>query len=290
MKSILPNFFIIGAPKSGTTNISYYLKLSSQVFMPENLEPYFFAQWDVNKFYKREIINHEEQYLKLFQTKKKVKAVGESSPVYLYCPNSAKKIKKYFPNAKIIISLRNPIDITYSQYYSLKFNLYTKLSFKDQINYDKELLKKEFNIDNILEAGFYLKHIKRFMEHFKQNQIKIIIFENYIKNTYRDIESILQFLDIEEKIEFKIQDKGAYKIPKNILGEFLLQNKTIRRISQKTIPTVTRQKFGEKYLVKEGEKPIMDSETREQIKNIYQREVKELEKFLNIDLPWNDFH
>ena len=88
-----PNFFIVGAPKSGTTNISYYLMQHPQVFMPENLEPYYFARLDIPQNYEREIISNEKKYLNLFKNTKSCRAIGESSPVYLYCPNSALEIK-----------------------------------------------------------------------------------------------------------------------------------------------------------------------------------------------------
>ena len=78
-----PNFFIVGAPKSGTTNMSYYLMQHPQVFMPENLEPYYFARLDIPQNYKREIISDEKKYLNLFKNAKNCKAIGESSPVYI---------------------------------------------------------------------------------------------------------------------------------------------------------------------------------------------------------------
>ena len=78
-----PNFFIAGAPKSGTTNMSYYLMQHPQVFMPENLEPYYFARLDIPQNYEREIISDEKKYLNLFKNAKNCKAIGESSPVYI---------------------------------------------------------------------------------------------------------------------------------------------------------------------------------------------------------------
>ena len=67
-----PNFFIVGAPKSGTTNISYYLIQHTQVFMPENLEPYYFARLDIPQNYEREIISNEKKYLLLKNMQKDI--------------------------------------------------------------------------------------------------------------------------------------------------------------------------------------------------------------------------
>ena len=287
-----PNFFIVGAPKSGTTNISYYLIQHTQVFMPENLEPYYFARLDIPQNYEREIISDEKKYLNLFKNAKNCKAIGESSPVYLYCPHSALEIKNRFPNSKIIISLRNPIEIAYSEYFSLKFMGFDKnRSFNELLDSSKEQLdQNEFHIDSLLEAGFYSKHIKRFQKIFSKNQIKIIIFEEYIKNTIPTINSILSFLDIDKSIAFKTAPKGAYKVPRNFASQKLMNNSTFRKTAKFIIPTVARQKIGERFLVKESSRPILKQNERQRLKEIYQDDVENLAKLLGRSLPWKDFY
>tara|TARA_B100000678_G_scaffold168878_1_gene140942 strand:+ start:51 stop:935 length:885 start_codon:yes stop_codon:yes gene_type:complete len=287
-----PNFFIVGAPKSGTTNISYYLMQHPQVFMPENLEPYYFARLDIPQNYEREIISNEKKYLNLFKNTKSCRAIGESSPVYLYCPHSALEIKNRFPNSKIIISLRNPIEIAYSEYFSLKFMGFDKnASFNELLNSSEEqLTRNEFHIDSLLEAGFYSKHIKRFQEIFSKNQIKIIIFEEYIKNTIPTINSILSFLDIQKSIIFKTAPKGAYKIPRNFASQKLMNNFTFRKAAKFIIPTVARQKIGERFLVKESSRPPLKQNERQRLKEIYQDDVENLDKLLGRRLPWKDFY
>jgi len=287
-----PNFFIVGAPKSGTTNISYYLMQHPQVFMPENLEPYYFARLDIPQNYEREIISDEKKYLDLFKNTKSCRAIGESSPVYLYCPHSALEIKNRFPNSKIIISLRNPIEIAYSEYFSLKFMGFDKnRSFNELLDSSKEQLdQNEFHIDSLLEAGFYSKHIKRFQKIFSKNQIKIIIFEEYIKNTIPTINSILSFLDIDKSIAFKTAPKGAYKVPRNFASQKLMNNSTFRKTAKFIIPTVARQKIGERFLVKESSRPVLKQNERQRLKEIYQDDVENLAKLLGRSLPWKDFY
>ena len=287
-----PNFFIVGAPKSGTTNISYYLIQHTQVFMPENLEPYYFARLDIPQNYEREIISDEKKYLNLFKNAKNCKAIGESSPVYLYCPHSALEIKNRFPNSKIIISLRNPIEIAYSEYFSLKFMGFDKnRSFNELLDSSKEQLdQNEFHIDSLLEAGFYSKHIKRFQKIFSKNQIKIIIFEEYIKNTIPTINSILSFLDIDKSIAFKPAPKGAYKVPRNFASQKLMNNSTFRKTAKFIIPTAARQKIGERFLVKESSRPVLKQNERQRLKETYQDDVENLAKLLGRSLPWKDFY
>ena len=287
-----PNFFIVGAPKSGTTNISYYLIQHTQVFMPENLEPYYFARLDIPQNYEREIISDEKKYLNLFKNAKNCKVVGESSPVYLYCPHSALEIKNRFPNSKLIISLRNPIEIAYSEYFSLKFMGFDQNRSFDELldSSEEQLTRNEFHIDSLLEAGFYSKHIKRFQKIFSKNQIKIIIFEEYVKNTVPTINSILSFLGIKESITFDVTPKGAYKVPRNFASQKLMNNSTFRKAAKFVIPTVTRQKIGERFLVKESSRPPLKQNQRKRLTQIYQDDVENLSELLGRNLPWKDFY
>tara|TARA_Y100000590_G_scaffold115951_1_gene132327 strand:- start:18219 stop:19112 length:894 start_codon:yes stop_codon:yes gene_type:complete len=287
-----PNFFIVGAPKSATTNISYYLIQHPEIFMPEELEPYYFARHDVPKNYTREIISDKKKYLQIFKNNKNANFIGESSPVYLYCPQSAMDIKNQYPDAKIIISLRNPIEIVYSQYFSLKF-----MGFDNNSNFDailkkdlERISKNEFFIDSILEAGFYSKHIKRFQNLFPENQIKIIIFEEYVKNSIQEISSILSFLGTKETVDFKDVPKNSFREPKNSFANAILKNSILRKTSRRFIPSVTRSKIGEKFLVKESSRPKLEQNLRIRLQKIYDEDVKELEILLNRKLPWNDFN
>lgn len=287
-----PNFFIVGGSRCGTTNISYYLNEHPQVFISELSEPYYFARLDIPDNFKREsMIRDYKKYLALFKKANNHTAVGEASSVYLSCPHSASEIKKAFPNSKIIISVRNPIERAHASYFSYKFMKLDKRSFTEMLDWHENKIKNnEFFIDSILESGFYSKHIKRFQENFSADKIKIIIFEEYVKNIIPTIDSILAFLGIDEKIEFDEQPKGAYRVPKNKIAELLLENATFRKTATKLIPTITRQNIGDKYFVKQTKKPPMLQQERERLKKIYESEVKELEILLGRKLPWDDFY
>ena len=287
-----PNFFIVGGSKCGTTNISYYLDSHPEVFVSKLNEPYYFCKWDLSNNFKREsMIRDEVKYLELFKDVKTEKVIGEATPSYLHSPNSAYKIKERFPDSKIIISIRNPIERAYSGYFSNEFMRKDNLSFKEMIDSHKKLIdENEFYIYNILEPGFFSKHIKRFQDNFTSDKIKVIVFEDYIKNTEKSIESILEFLELDTDFEFTEQPKRGYRIPKNKISKLTLENKTIRKLSTFFIPTVTRQQIGERFMLKETEKPVMNLEERNYLKEIYKDDVKELEILLDRDLPWLDFH
>jgi hypothetical protein len=286
-----PNFFIVGAPKCATTNISYYLSLHSDIFISELNEPYYFCKFDVPEDFERaSMIRDFDKYLKLFRKAKNHKAIGEATSTYLMCPHAPSEIKKAFPDAKIVISLRNPIERAHSSYFSNLFRLNQKIGFSEMIKtHYNEVKDKKFNVYNIILAGLYTEQIINFQKYFDSTKIKIIIFEEYTKNVENTIRMILNFLDIDEKVEFKEQSKGAYRVPKGAFAKLLMNSQLFRKTATKFVPTVTRQKIGDKFLFKQTTKPQMLSEDRKLLREIYKQEVKDLEQLLGRKLPWVDF-
>ena len=115
-------------------------------------------------------------------------------------------------------------------------------SFSEKIDiFEKQIENDEFYIFNFIEQGFFSKHIKRYQNVFSPDKIKIVFFEEYIKNVHAHIDSILEFLDISEKIELTVQPKNSYRIPKNKITELLLNSSKFRNLSTKIIPTIQRQ-------------------------------------------------
>ena len=287
-----PNFFIVGGSKCGTTNMSYHLMEHEKIFMPDLNEPYYFCRLDVPNDFKRDsMIWDKKKYLDLFKNANKHQRVGEATSTYLHCPNAANDIKNQFPDSKIIILIRNPIERAHSAYFSYQFMHPDKRSFPEMIiDHENKIKNNEFFLYSILDPGFYSKHIKKYQDVFPEEQLKIIVFEDYVKNTKKIVESVLEFLNIDKKIEFKEQKKGAYRVPKNKISGRLLENKKFRSVATKIIPTVYRQKMGDKFLLNQTSKPKMTNNDIQKLKNIYHNEVIELEKLLNLKLPWKEFN
>jgi len=171
MKEKLPNFFIVGAAKAGTTSLYNYLKQHPDIYMSPIKEPNYFAKdIDINLFrkdYKKTalidtqkyfskpkleelhlaFITELEDYIKLFQKVSNEKVIGETSVSYLYSKVAAKEIKKLVPDAKIVIILRDPIERAYSHYLmNLKEGLITERNFIKEIlvDYNKSYKDGEF--------------------------------------------------------------------------------------------------------------------------------------------------
>jgi len=115
-----PNFFIVGAPRSGSTSLYEYLRNTKGVYMPLNKEPHYFH----NDSFPPEnsptnpspIIREKKKYLQLFNGVKDEKAIGEGSTTYFWYTDSSKLIHDKIPDAKIIILLRDPVERAFSHF------------------------------------------------------------------------------------------------------------------------------------------------------------------------------
>ncbi|MFQ5518600.1 MAG: sulfotransferase, partial [Mariprofundus sp.] len=106
-----PDFFIVGAPKCGTTAMYTYLQAHPDIFMSEVKEPYYFcSDLGFHRF------RNEQEYLKLFSVASPQQRIGEASTWYLYSSQAAAAIHAFNTDARIIVMLRNPVDMMYSLY------------------------------------------------------------------------------------------------------------------------------------------------------------------------------
>jgi len=107
---MLPNFFILGAPKCGTTSLSHWLSGHPDVFMCEPKEPRFFNTDFKLKYRPRKLAEYEKQ----FDAAKNAKAVGEASTGYLVSRVAVNAILDHIENPRFIVCLRSPVDMVFS--------------------------------------------------------------------------------------------------------------------------------------------------------------------------------
>ncbi|MGH9857806.1 MAG: sulfotransferase, partial [Acidobacteriota bacterium] len=117
----MPNFLIIGAGKSGTSSLYYYLRQHPDIYMSPVKEPNFFA-YDANHRGWNGPIRHLEdsitslsEYMKLYDSVQNEKAIGEASPSN-FCARACDQVRRYVPNARLVCILRQPVDAAYSAY------------------------------------------------------------------------------------------------------------------------------------------------------------------------------
>ncbi len=104
----VPDFFIVGQPKSGTTALYDMLAAHPQIFVPELREPAFFADELPRQDHRTTLPESTEEYRSLFADARPEQLIGERSAMYLWSASAARRIAAAQPAARIIAILREP--------------------------------------------------------------------------------------------------------------------------------------------------------------------------------------
>lgn len=283
----LPNFFIISAPKSGTTTLYEYFKEIPEIFMPAEKEPHFFSDDIIPYGYSRSM--SKKEYFKSFDKVKDEIWIGEASTSYLRNEKAAEKIAKFNPQSKIIILLRDPVKRAISEYLWYFRTGEEKLHVNDAIKRDIENIENKSNkLSKIIDGGLYSKHIRRYFQVFDKKQIKVIIFEEFTKNIQEEVKCIMEFLGTKEiHLEHTDTVFNEYRMPRGDFSRSIVSNSLVAKFLTKIIPNSSvRRILREKLLEKKGEKPKIDEENIKWLENFYQNDIKKLEDILNVKLPW----
>lgn len=234
---IKPNFFIVGAAKSGTSSLWQYLTQNPQVYMPKDelfKEPCFFSSFGEAMG----ITN----YLKIFHdAKENHRIIGEASTAYLSDPLSAKRIYDFNLAAKIIILLRNPVDRAYSLYNWMVQDGYEFAeSFEEALELEEERAGK--TIPNWYEpqyywnylyyrSGLYAAQVQRYLDIFG-DKVLIIKFDDFKRERDLEYKKICAFLGIEANVFPPIVFNASKKVRSPKL-QFVLRKITDNLISLK---------------------------------------------------------
>jgi len=228
-----PNLFIVWAPKCGTTSMHYYLSQHPEIFMSEVKEPQFFcsdlhkeSDTDGNWTYAKDFRNIN-QYLQLFNNVKGEKIVWEASSNYLSSLESAKNIYNFNKDSKIVIMLREPIDLLYSLHSELirnkdekQKNFIKALEFSEKLKTWIKLNKNTQYRSRLYYFNWikFYKQITRFISYFKNENIKVIFLDDLSNTPEKVYYELLLFLWIND-INFKPDF-----LPKNIHSKILFPN------------------------------------------------------------------
>jgi Sulfotransferase family len=296
-----PNLFIVGAAKAGTTTLHYALDQHPQVFMSRKKEPGYFA-WPEQKLefinngqlitQPRFLVNHIDDYLKLFAEGKDKKIRGESSTTYLFFYRQTianiQRIHPDWKNCKFVIVLRNPVDRAFSQYMHKLRDGAESLSFEEALQKEPERLTNNWHFDyQYRPRGFYFDAVKAYLDAFPQ--VKIYLNED-LRNDHEEVVfSLEDFLGIEKMpLDFgdALNISGEPKMES--LNKFLKKRNPVKTFLGKLLPENlrrrTRLKLQSTVYKFNLEKKEMSEETRLQLKKIFRDDISKLSELLHRDL------
>ena len=291
----LPNLFIVGAAKSGTTSLHNYLNQHPDVFMCNPKEPHFLINNEIGKDRIPIGISSEDEYLNLFVGGKEKKYRGESSVMYLMFSEIVipKINQKFGEDCKIIIMLRNPIERAYSGFQHVKrYNVKEDCSdFKSAWDISEERYFSTSEMppaSRYKELGLYHRQVKSFLDGIKN--VHIILYDDYKKDFQSEMNKVFDFLSIQ-RIDINSQQKymvGDWQWKNKKIRNLMLKNTRIKSLLKVFIPFKgIRKKIRKKIQHRNTSRlPEMCKDDRNVLRAFYKEDVKQLSALLKRDLNY----
>ncbi len=298
-KHFLPDFFIPGAAKSGTTSLHDLFDKHPEISMSKIKEPGYWKNKKFNDFSKIDISN----YKSLFTNKYVLN--GESSTAYMFHDSFIKNIKKNYKTfPKFIFILRNPIDRYQSHFNWIKGLGLEKKNIDNSISEGCVFNFKEYEDypKFYFEFGFYQMWIMRFVLNFGKQNIKLITLEDLINNKISILNSCYEFLGVNKIRDVnEIRSNRTKKIMFPTIFHFLRRSISQRMNYTKNFKYVipSRIRFMIKQILKkiinnwisyDLKTNIMSVHNREKLKQLYFDDVKKLKSTFKEEFSmWKDF-
>ena len=300
----LPDFFIPGAGKSGTTSLAFYLNKHPEIYIPKIKEPQFFAFWKYdfknNKPKPFKYVKELDEYISLFEDSHGNKILGEASTWYSI-PYTVKRaianIKEIYgkqaANLKFIFIIRNPVERIFSAYLMYCEMGLENLPFEEAISEQicerriKEGYRLELNyINNMLISDV----IKIYFKEFDRENIRIFLYEDLKERPLWLLKNIFRFLDVDEtfippNLGISYNPSG---MPKSTFYKWtyklLVSYNPLKPVIKKIIPEQTYHKVGYKIKRKLYTKPELSSDIRKRLLEIFRDDILKLQDLIQRDL------
>lgn len=289
-----PDTFIVGVFKAGTTTMWQNLRKHPQVFMSEVKEPMYFGQ-DLTARYRRMT---EAEYLALFKDAREDQRAGEASPWYLYSNSAAREIKDFNPDARIIVMLRNPVDVMYSNHSQVVFNLREDITdFAEALAAEPDRAAgRRIPVDTLRpEVLLYRRSVRfpeqvsRYLDVFGRERIHFVVFDDLAKDAKAVYRAAFEFLGVDPNFEFEATVENTNRTPRSRLIQRMIfaPPRQLRPIygRLRSVPYLHRIRD---RVARGNVQPVkrqpMDPELRRQLTEEFKPQVEELGRLIGRDL------
>jgi len=276
-----PNFFIVGAPRCGTTSMYSYLRQHPEIHVSVHKEPHFFGS-DLTPL--PGAIREEALYLELFAGAGDRPRAGESSVWYLLSEKAAGEIHAYAPEARIIILLRNPQEMVHSLH-----SLYTRTGNEDLPGFAEALAAEPerragrrippgaYFPEGLLYTGVgrYAAQVERYFTAFGRENVLCILFDDMVRDTAAVYRQALEHLGVDPRFEAELDPGRA--------GE-RARMQAIRQLTR-TSPEVRRRlQFKDMRQHEGGPRSPLPAADAARLRDLFAEDVARLGALLGRDL------
>ncbi|ETN95788.1 sulfotransferase [Zhouia amylolytica] len=290
----LPDFLIVGVARCGTTSLFHYLNQHPKIGFPVKKEPKYFSSLHINFPQKgigdstvdNKIVKDLNTYTNLFNGLKDFPLLGEASSDYFYYhKNTIPEIKRTLGDVPIIISIRNPIERSFSAYNNLVRDGRENLSFSLALEKEDERSSAGWDwMWAYTQGSLYAEGIKAFQENF--SKVKVVLFDEIQENPAKVLNDIEQFLDIEAYNDYdtsvKYSPSGS---PKNKLIKLISSRNSkvingVRNSVMNIIPRSVLEKIAKGFYAKDD----LDNMLKKQLNEIFKEDIEKTEVLIGKSL------
>jgi hypothetical protein len=285
----MPNFLIIGAMKSGTTALYYYLEQHPEIYMSPVKEPNFFSSQEQENA--ADAVTNIGTYQDLFRGGSGKKALGEASHSYLYEPRAAADIKRYVPEAKLIAILRNPIDRAYSHFlHMVRTGMEPLDDFAQALREEEVRIHKERTFQDYIGRGLYYNQLKRYFETFPREQVRVYLYEDLSGAPLSTVQDAFRFLEVDDSfvpdvsLRRNVSGQPKYKT----LDGLLRRQSRIKHAAKIYLPARMRWRLSKAFddlkTRNLAEPPPVQSKVRRQLIGVYREDILQVQELIHRDL------
>jgi hypothetical protein len=271
----LPNFLGVGAGKTATTWLHACLDEHPDVFMPGGIEVDFFS-----KHYQKGLSWYQNHFVDVDGQK----AIGDISPSYMVFPEALSRIYEWNPQVRLIFSFRNPVKRAYSHYCMHLRGGVVSREIEDEITVDTRYVRE----------GLYFRHLKRFLDHFPEESILVLLYDDLVQAPGDYLRQVFSFLEVDTTFEPSLLNERYHHrkpIPRfqrlyNLMIKLVRYARHHSKLARNLIEAGRRRGyFGFVHRLNAGEDfPEMPRDKQIELAEYYWEEVLALGAWLDRDL------
>ena len=300
----LPNLFIVGAPKSGTTSLYEWLRNHPDVYMSPFKEPCYFARdlaWESSGYYLRYGVDRE-RYLALFAAADGAPRVGEASTRYLYSQDAPVLIASDTRNPRIVVMLRNPVDMIASLHaHKVASGTEDLPDLADALAAEEDRRKgrripRDSNprLSTYTERARFGEQLARWFKVFGRERVHVMILERVMREPAEQFRDLLTFLEIDP--EYRPSSFAAHNpahgaraglvgsLARSKPAQFAAWRLVPRILGQARTLELTRRLVQSPLLRTKASKAGVPADVRERLEVQLTPDVRALSKLLGQDL------
>ncbi|HTZ65328.1 MAG TPA: sulfotransferase [Solirubrobacteraceae bacterium] len=302
----VPDFFIVGHPKCGTTALYEALRGHPGIYMPEGKEPWFFAP----ELHVRTPPRPERtprtlaEYLSLFAAAEPEQTVGEATAHYLWSQTAAARIAEVQPAARIIAILREPASFLRSlhlqflqSYVEIEGDLRKALALEDERRCGRHIPRHTYWPHALLysEHVRYVEQLRRFHAEFPAENVLVLIYDDFRADNEGTLRAVLRFLEVDHTVEVVVPRANPTVRPRSQRMHGLVHAVSVgtgpgSRAIKGTVKALTPRQLRRRALDVTQRRVVFadpgpaDEELMSELRVRHKREVVALSEYLGRDL------